>query len=98
MPHAQYPSASTGKYFSNEGADRLLPDASASVDSLYRIASLTKPITASTILASEQAGRLLRSDKVNRFLAYAEPAPTIDELIKHIPGLPNFQNTPAYQN
>ena len=30
----------------------------ASVDSLYRIASLTKPITASAILVSEQAGRL----------------------------------------
>jgi hypothetical protein len=43
-------------------------------------------VTASAILASEQAGRLLRSDKVNRFLAFPEPAPTVDELIKHSPG------------
>ncbi|MDQ3489035.1 MAG: beta-lactamase family protein [Acidobacteriota bacterium] len=87
-----------GQGLLERGRGQIAPGRSASVDSLYRIASLTKPITASAILASEQAGRLLRSDKVNRFLAYAEPAPTIDELIKHIPGLPNFQNTPAYQN
>ena len=87
-----------GQVLLERGRGQIAPGRSASVDSLYRIASLTKPITASAILASEQAGRLLRSDKVNRFLAYAEPAPTIDELIKHIPGLPNFQNTPAYQN
>src|SRR6185295_8439210 len=67
-------------------------------DSLYRIASLTKPITASAVLVSEQAGRLLRTDKINRFLTYPEPAPTIDELIKHVPGLPNYLDTPAYQN
>ena len=46
---------------------------------------------------SEQAGRLSRNDKVNKFLAFAEPAPSIDELIKHIPGLPNYLETPAYQ-
>ncbi|MBW8709844.1 MAG: beta-lactamase family protein, partial [Mycobacterium sp.] len=58
----------------------------------------TKPITASAVLISEQAGRLSRSDKVDRFLAYPEPAPTLDELAKHIPGLPNYLDTPAYQN
>lgn len=70
----------------------------ASADSLYRIASLTKPITASTVLVSEQAGRLIRTDKINRFLAYPEPAPTIDELIKHVPGLPDYLATAAFQN
>ena len=62
------------------------PGRPASADSLCRIASLTKPITASTVLISERAGRLSRTDKLNRLLTYAEPAPTLDELIKHIPG------------
>ena len=67
------------------GRGQVAPGLPASADSLYRIASLTKPITASAILVSEQAGRLLRSDKVNRFLAYPEPAPTIDELRSTFP-------------
>jgi CubicO group peptidase (beta-lactamase class C family) len=67
-------------------------------DSLYRIASLTKPITATAVLISERAGRLSRTDKINRFVSYPEPAPTLDELIKHIPGLPNYLDTPAYQS
>ena len=46
---------------------------------LVAVASLTKPITASTVLVSERAGRLNRTDKISRFLAYAEPAPTLDE-------------------
>ena len=80
------------------GRGQIAPLLPASADSLYRIASLTKPITASAILVSELAGRLVRSDKINRFLAYPEPAPTIDELIKHIPGLPNYLATPAFQS
>ena len=87
-----------GQVLLERGRGQIAPGLAASGDSLYRIASLTKPITASAVLVSEQAGRLLRSDKINRFLAYAEPAPTIDELIKHIPGLPNYLETPAYQN
>jgi CubicO group peptidase (beta-lactamase class C family) len=87
-----------GQVLLERGRGQIAPGVAASGDSFYRIASLTKPITASAILASEQAGRLLRSDKVNRFLAYPEPAPTIDELIKHIPGLPNYLDTPAFQN
>src|SRR5688572_24892311 len=86
-----------GQVLLERGRGQIAPGRTASADSLYRIASLTKPITASAILASEQAGRLLRSDRVNRFLAYPEPAPTIDELIKHIPGLPNYLATSAYQ-
>lgn len=86
-----------GQVLLERGRGQIAPGRPADGDSLYRIASLTKPITASAILASEQAGRLLRSDKVNRFLAYPEPAPTLDELIKHIPGLPNYLATPAYQ-
>ena len=80
------------------GRGQIAPGVPASADSLYRIASLTKPITASAILVNELAGRLGRSDRVNRFLAFPEPAPTIDELIKHIPGLPNYLETPAYQS
>jgi CubicO group peptidase (beta-lactamase class C family) len=87
-----------GEVVLERGRGQIAPGVAASGDSLYRIASLTKPITASAALVSEQAGRLLRSDKINRFLAFPEPAPTIDELIKHVPGLPNYMNTPAYQN
>ena len=86
-----------GQVVLERGRGPIAPGRPASADSLYRIASLTKPITASAVLMSEQAGRLSRTDKISRFLAYPEPAPTLDELIKHIPGLPNFQLTAAYQ-
>ena len=86
-----------GQVLLERGRGQVAPGRAAAVDSLYRIASLTKPITASTVLISEQAGRLHRNDKLARFLAYAEPAPTLDELIKHIPGLSNYTSNPAYQ-
>ena len=86
-----------GQVLLERGRGQIAPGRPASADSLYRIASLTKPITASAVLVSERAGRLSRTDKISRFLAYPEPAPTIDELIKHVPGLSNFQNTAAYQ-
>src|SRR5829696_5410641 len=87
-----------GQVLLERGRGQVAPGRPADGDSLYRIASLTKPITASAVLISEQAGRVRRNDKINRFLAYPEPAPTIDELIKHVPGLPNYLDTPAYQN
>lgn len=87
-----------GQVVLERGRGQIAPGLPASGDSLYRIASLTKPITASAILVSEQAGRLLRGDKVNRFLAFPEPAPTIDELIKHVPGLHDYLATAAYQS
>ncbi|HEX6162556.1 MAG TPA: serine hydrolase domain-containing protein, partial [Vicinamibacterales bacterium] len=86
-----------GQVLLERGRGEIAPGRAASVDSLYRIASLTKPITASTVLISERAGRLNRNDKLGRFLAYAEPAPTLDELIKHVPGLSNYTSHPAYQ-
>jgi CubicO group peptidase (beta-lactamase class C family) len=87
-----------GQVLLERGRGQTAPGRPASVDSLYRIASLTKPITASAVLVSEQAGRLSRNDKIAQFRPYAEPAPTIDELIKHIPGLSNYTDTPAYQS
>jgi CubicO group peptidase (beta-lactamase class C family) len=87
-----------GQVILERGRGQIAPGRAASGDSLYRIASLTKPITASAVLVSERAGRLSRADKISRFVAYPDPAPTIDELIKHIPGLPNFQLTAAYQS
>jgi CubicO group peptidase (beta-lactamase class C family) len=86
-----------GQVLLERGRGQVAPGRPADGDSLYRIASLTKPMTASAALVSEQAGRLSRNDKISRFLAYPEPAPTIDELIKHVPGLPNYLQTPAYQ-
>lgn len=85
-----------GQVVLERGRGPIAPGRQASVDSLYRIGSLTKPITASAILVSERAGRLNRNDKLARFVAYAEPAPTLDELIKHIPGLSNYTSHPAY--
>ena len=87
-----------GQVLLERGRGQVAPGRPADGDSLYRIASLTKPITASAVLISEQAGRLSRTDKINRFVAYPEPAPTLDELIKHVPGLPNYLDTPAYQS
>src|SRR5687767_4976511 len=85
-----------GQIVLERGRGQVAPGRAASADSLYRIGSLTKPITASTLLISERAGRLSRNDKLARFFAYAEPAPTLDELIKHIPGLSNYTSHPAY--
>jgi CubicO group peptidase (beta-lactamase class C family) len=87
-----------GQVVLERGRGQIAPGVQPSADSLYRIASLTKPITATAVLINERAGRLSRTDKISRFLAIPEPAPTIDELIKHIPGLPNYLATPAYQS
>jgi CubicO group peptidase (beta-lactamase class C family) len=80
------------------GRGQIGPGLQASGDSLYRIASLTKPITATAVLISEQAGRLDRTDKINEFLPFPEPAPTVDELIKHIPGLDDYVLTPEFSS
>jgi D-alanyl-D-alanine carboxypeptidase len=87
-----------GQVVLERGRGQVAPGRPADGDSLYRIASLTKPVTATAVLISEQAGRLSRNDKISRYLAFPEPAPTIDELIKHIPGLSNYLATPEYQN
>src|SRR5688572_16599717 len=87
-----------GQVVLERGRGQIAPGLPASGDSLYRIASLTKPVTASPALVSERAGRLSRTDQISRFLAFPEPSPTIDELIQHIPGLPNYRTTPAYQS
>jgi D-alanyl-D-alanine carboxypeptidase len=86
-----------GQVILERGRGQIAAGREASAHSLYRIASLTKPITASAVLISEKAGRLNRNDTLSRFFAYAEPAPTLDELIKHIPGLSNYTSTSAYQ-
>lgn len=87
-----------GQALLERGRGNVAPGRPATVDSLYRIASLTKPFTASALLISELAGRLHRNDKLSQYRAYADPAPTVDELIKHVPGLSNYTDTPAYQN
>ena len=87
-----------GQVVFERGRGLITPGQPASADSRYRIASLTKPITASAMLVSELAGRLSRTDKVNRFLDFPEPAPTIDELVRHVPGLSNYLDTPAFQS
>lgn len=85
-----------GQVLLERGRGQVAPGRPADGDSLYRIASLTKPITASALLISEKAGRLSRHDKISKFRPYPEPAPAIDELIKHIPGLSNYTDTLAW--
>jgi CubicO group peptidase (beta-lactamase class C family) len=85
-----------GQVVLERGRGNVAPGRAADGDSLYRIASLTKPFTATAVLINEKAGRLNRDDKVNKYVAFPEPAPTIDELIKHIPGLSNYTDTFAY--
>ena len=87
-----------GQVVLERGRGQIAAGTPATADSLYRIASLTKPITATAALISEQAGRLSLTDKINRFLTYPEPAPTVDELIKHVPGLPNYLATAAFES
>jgi len=87
-----------GQVLLERGRGNIVPGRAADGDSFYRIASLTKPVTASAVLISEQVGRLSRNDKIAKYFGYAEPAPTIDELIKHIPGLSNYTDTQAYQS
>ena len=87
-----------GQVLLERGRGQIAPGRQASGASLYRIGSLTKPITASAVLVSELGGRLVRTDRIGRFLAYAEPSPTVDELIKHIPGLSNYTSTAAAQS
>lgn len=87
-----------GQVILERGRGQVAPGRTPDGDSLYRIGSLTKPITASALLISEKAGRLNRHDKISKFLSYPEPSPTIDELIKHIPGLFDYKDhasTPA---
>jgi D-alanyl-D-alanine carboxypeptidase len=91
-------SSQYGQVVLERGRGQIAPGREASADSHYRIASLTKPITATAVLISELAGRLSRTDKINQHLAFPEPAPTIDELIKHVPGLSDYLATAAYQN
>jgi D-alanyl-D-alanine carboxypeptidase len=85
-----------GQVLLERGRGQVAPGHPADGESLYRIASLTKPITATALLISERAGRLDRTDKITKFRAYPDPAPTIDELIQHIPGLSNYTSTEAW--
>jgi CubicO group peptidase (beta-lactamase class C family) len=81
-----------GQVLLERGRGQVALGRAAEGDSLYRIGSLTKPITAAALLISEKAGRLSRHDKISNFRNYPEPSPTIDELIKHIPGLFDYKD------
>jgi CubicO group peptidase (beta-lactamase class C family) len=78
------------------GSGRFPSGTAADASSVYRIASLTKPITAATVLMLEQQGRLRRTDSASVHLPGLNPRLTIDELIRHAPGLPNYLETSEY--
>src|SRR5215208_2700212 len=68
----------------------------ASADTLYRVASITKPFTATAILQLRDAGKLHLDDRVQDVLPWFTPAPAADDgapitirhLITHTSGLP----------
>ncbi|WP_338723483.1 serine hydrolase domain-containing protein [Devosia sp. XK-2] len=64
-------------------------------DTIFRAASLTKPLVASTLLAMEDAGLVQTDDPVTRYLPYfrpkladgSEPVITLKHLLTHTAGL-----------
>lgn len=68
----------------------------ASAETLYRVASITKPFTATAILQLRDAGKVRLDDRVQDVLPWFKPAPapadtspiTIRHLITHTSGLP----------
>jgi CubicO group peptidase (beta-lactamase class C family) len=67
-----------------------------SVDTIFRLSSLTKPIIAATILALHDAGHVRVSDPVTEYLPWfrpkladgSEPQITLSHLLTHTAGLP----------
>jgi CubicO group peptidase (beta-lactamase class C family) len=89
------------------------PDAADPIrpDTLFRLASMTKPITAVAVLILAEAGRIGLDDPLDRFLpefgaprvqttpGHSAPAarmPTIRDLLRHVSGLSyRFMNVPG---
>jgi CubicO group peptidase (beta-lactamase class C family) len=81
-----------GQVLLERGRGQVAPGRAPDGNSLYRIGSLTKPITAAALLLSEKTGRVHRNDKISKYRNYPEPSPTIDELIRHAPGLSDYKD------
>src|SRR4029078_12072490 len=57
IPACAISTSQYGQVLPERGRGPIAPGRPAAVDSLYRIASLTKPITASAVLITQKAGR-----------------------------------------
>jgi CubicO group peptidase (beta-lactamase class C family) len=73
-----------------------IPDSSATK---FRIGSMTKQFTASSILLLEERGKLSTDDVVKKYMPDAPPAwekITIYNLLTHTSGIPSFTSFPDY--
>jgi len=61
------------------------------VDSVFELASVSKPFTAAAIIHLEQTGRLNYEDRIDRWLPnFPYPGITIRHLLTHTSGLPDY--------
>jgi CubicO group peptidase (beta-lactamase class C family) len=71
------------------------------VDTKFRIGSVTKQFTAAAILLLEQRGKLKLEDPIKKHYAEAPAAwdaITLHHLLTHTSGIPNFTSFPDYTN
>ncbi len=68
-------------------------------NTLFRIASLTKPFTATAVMLLKEQGALKLTDRVSRFLPdYREGKRfTVRHLLNHTAGVPNISDSADYQ-
>lgn len=60
-------------------------------DSVFELASLSKPITATAIMILEEAGKLTIEDQVTQWIAeFPYPKVTIEHLLNHTSGIPEY--------
>jgi len=69
------------------GAADLEADRSTTVDTQYRLGSITKTLTASAVMQLRDAGRLDIEEPLTRYVEEAAHAPTIRQLLSHMSGL-----------
>ena len=88
-----------GKIFIDGAIGTAQPDSSppvaAALDTIFDMASISKPITATLLLLSAERGELHLGMRVRDFLPEAEPAPcanlTLRQLATHTSGLPPWK-------
>ena len=93
-----------GMIYVDGGIGTAQPDSSppvpAALDTIFDMASITKPITATLLVLSAERGELHLGMRVREFLPEAETAPcanlTLRQLATHTSGLPPWK--PLYEN
>ncbi|WP_100259634.1 serine hydrolase domain-containing protein [Qipengyuania seohaensis] len=76
-------------------------DISYTTNTKVRLASVSKPFTAALILRLEEVGLLSTEQTIAELLPEFSSSPaaevTVDQLLSHRSGIPNYQYTPPYQ-